>query len=92
MRSENPTQEFIGLVLDYDLETGIAIVEQRNYFEPGDEVEVFSPRFETLKFRVEDITDEEGNQLEAARHPKQHLQLFIPFPVEAYDMLRKIKS
>jgi putative protease len=91
MRSENPTQEFIGLVHEYDNENFIAIIEQRNYFLPGDEVEVFSPNFEPMKFKVEEITDLEGNILDAARHPKQLLKIFIPFKVEKYDMIRKIK-
>ena len=91
MRSEIPTQEFIGLVLDYNEDDFIATVEQRNYFVPGDEVEVLSPNFETLRFKIEDIKDIEGNVLDAARHPKQQLQIFIPFKVSKYDMIRKIK-
>lgn len=91
MRSENPTQEFIGLVTDFDEENFIATIEQRNYFIPGDEVEVFSPNFEPLKFKVEEIKDEEDNVLDAARHPKQILKIFIPFKVSKFDMIRKIK-
>ena len=63
MRSENPTQEFIGLVHEYSEENSTAIIEQRNYFLPGDEVEVFSPNFEPMKFKVKEITDLEGNIL-----------------------------
>ncbi len=91
MRSENPTQEFIGLVHDYDKETAIATIEQRNHFKPGETVEVFSPNFEPLKFQVEEIKDTKGNVLDAARHPKQLLKIFIPFEVSKYDMIRKIK-
>jgi len=91
MRNENPTQEFIGLVLDYNEETLEALVEQRNKFMPGDEVEVFSPNFETIQFRIEEILDEEGTVLDAARHPKQLLKISIPFKVSPYDMIRKIK-
>lgn len=91
MRSENPTQEFIGLVHDYNEETMIATIEQRNFFETGDEVEVFSPNFPPTHFKVEDIKDQDGNILDAARHPKQMIQLFIPFTVSKYDMLRKVK-
>ena len=92
MRSENPTQEFIGLVLDFDEETHTATIQQRNYFEPGDLVEVFSPNFDPLKFTVEEITTESGEILDAARHPKEILQLFIPFKVSKYDIIRKIKE
>lgn len=91
MRNEIPTQEFIGLVLDYNEETFEATIEQRNKFLPGDEVEVFSPNFETMKFRIEEIQDEDGHILDAARHPKQILKIFIPFKVSTYDMIRKIK-
>ncbi|MCF7926800.1 MAG: U32 family peptidase [Candidatus Izimaplasma sp.] len=90
MRSENPSQAFIGIIRDYDKATGVATVEQRNKFLPGDTVEVFSPNFGSLKFMVEEIKDEEGITLDAARHPQQMLKLFIPFVVQPFDMLRKI--
>ena len=33
LRSEEPTKEFLGIVVDYDKEnTQIATIEQRNYF------------------------------------------------------------
>ncbi len=91
MRSENPSQEFIGLVLEYDELTKIAIIEQRNHFLPNTKVEVFSPNFEPTKFTIDKIIDLEDNLLDAARHPKQLLKIFIPFKVSKYDMLRKIK-
>jgi len=91
MRSERPTQEFIGIVRDYDKENFIATIEQRNHFLPGDRVEVFSPNFSPIQFVVEDIKDEQGNVVDAARHPKQRLKIFVPFEVSEYDMIRKIK-
>jgi putative protease len=92
MRNEEPTQEFIGLVLGYDNDSLMATIEQRNKFDVGDEVEILSPRFDPLKFKVEELYDIDGNLLESARHPKEHVQILIPFTVEPYDMLRKIKS
>ena len=92
MRSENPSQEFIAFVHDYDEENYIATIEQRNHFSPGEEVEVFSPNFESMKFKIDEIIDIEGNILDAARHPKQLLKIFIPFKVSKYDMIRKIKT
>ena len=91
MRSENPSQDFIGLVREYDEKTNIAIIEQRNYFLPNDEVEVFSPNFVSMKFKIDKIIDLEDNPLDAARHPKQLLKIFVPFKVSKYDMIRKIK-
>ncbi len=91
MRSENPSQEFIAFVQDYDEENFIATIEQRNHFLPGEEVEVFSPNFEPMKFRIDEIKDLEDNILDVAKHPKQQLKIFIPFKVSKYDMIRKIK-
>ena len=92
MRNENPTQEFIGLVLDYDEDTLTATIEQRNKFVPGDAVEIFSPTNSPLKFMIEEIRDENGDLLDAARHPKQIIKTVIPFKVQKYDMIRKIMS
>ena len=91
MRSEKPTQEFIGIVRGYDKDSFIATIEQRNYFLPGDKVEVFSPNFGPTQFVVEEIKDEEGTVLDAARHPKQILKIFVPFEVTEFDMIRKLK-
>ena len=89
MRSERPTQLFIGLVVSYDAETGLATIEQRNNFKDGEEVEMFHPSGLVEPFRVEGLTDEEGNVLDVARHPKQLVKMKVPFPVEPYAMLRK---
>ena len=45
-REEKTNQDFIGTVLDYDDETKLAKVEQRNYFKKGDKIEVFGPNDE----------------------------------------------
>jgi putative protease len=92
MRSEEAKQDFIGLVLDYDPTTYVATIEQRNKFAVGDEVEVFRPSYDKLKFRIEAIEDEQGDPIEVAPHPRQLLRIPIPFPVSPYDMLRKITT
>ena len=92
MRSEQATQDFIGLVLDYNPDTLEATIEQRNKFAIGDDVELFSPHMETMKFRISDIRDEQGNAMEDAPHPKQKVIVTIPFPVRRYDIIRRIKT
>ena len=92
LRSEEPTKEFVGIVLDYDIESKIAIVQQRNYFIPGDILEVFGPNIKTTKFTCEKILDNDNNVLDAARHPLQILKIEIPFTVTKNDMIRLVKS
>ncbi len=35
--------DFVGVVMDYDPAEGIALIQQRNHFKPGQEVEFFRP-------------------------------------------------
>ncbi len=90
LRSEQPTQAFVGIVLDYDKKRGKALVEQRNYFEEGDYLERFSPSSETLTFAVSKMASEEGLKVAVARHPKQRIWVEAPFEMSPYDILRKV--
>jgi len=88
-RDEHPTQDFIGLVIDYDPVAKIATIEQRNHFKPGQKVEFFGPKITTSECVVGEITDEKGMVLDAARHPKQIVKFKVPFTVNSFDMMRK---
>lgn len=91
MRSEKPTQEFIAYVLDY--KDGIATIEQRNYFEAPQLVEVFGPEFKDNQvFMIDEIFDEDMNLLDAARHPKQILKVKVPIEIYKYNMIRKVRG
>ncbi|VEG64192.1 peptidase, U32 family large subunit (C1) [Staphylococcus condimenti] len=81
--------DFCGLVLDYDETTKIATIQQRNHFKPGQEVEFFGPEIEGFKQIVETIYDEEGNELDAARHPLQIVQFKVDHPIYPNNMMRK---
>ncbi|MFK7694253.1 U32 family peptidase [Paenibacillus sp. HJGM_3] len=81
--------DFAGLVLAYDEETGMATVQQRNHFKPGQEVEFFGPGGTFFRQQVGAIQDEEGRELDAARHPLQPVRFRVDHPVKPYDMMRK---
>ncbi|KOR14332.1 protease [Staphylococcus carnosus] len=81
--------DFCGLVLDYDEATKIATIQQRNHFKPGQEVEFFGPEIEGFKQIVDTIYDEEGNELDAARHPLQIVQFKVDHPIYPNNMMRK---
>lgn len=91
-REEHPTKEYIGYVLDYNKETRVATIEQRNYFEVGDLVEFFGPTLDNTQMIVTSIKDVLTNEdLMVARHPLQQLYIEIPFEVKPHDMMRKVK-
>lgn len=81
--------DFIGLVLAYDETTQLATIQQRNHFKPGQEVEFFGPEIDTFKQVIDVIYDEEGNELDAARHPLQIIQIKVNQPIYKNNMMRK---
>ena len=87
-REEISNQDFLGLVLEYDEKTKVAKIEQRNYFKIGDEVEFFGPNLDTIKYTIERIYDENKEDIDVVRHPKQIVYLNLPFKVSKYDMMR----
>ena len=91
-RCEHPTKEYIGYVLDYNKETNVALIEQRNYFQIGDLVEFFGPNMENTRYVVDNMysVDQKTN-IDVARHPLEKIEMKLPFDVKKHDMLRKVK-
>ncbi|MMZ64043.1 hypothetical protein D1872_263380 [compost metagenome] len=77
--------------MEYDESTGIAVIQQRNHFKPGQEIEFFGPNGTFFKQKVGTIWDEQGNELDAARHPLQRIKMKVDQPVSYFDMMRKKK-
>ena len=56
--------------------------------EKGIEVEVFGPNIETFSFIMPDIYNEDGEVVEAARHPEEILRFKLDKKVYKNDMIR----
>ena len=91
-RQEASNQDYLGLITGYDEKNHCLILVERNYFELGDEIEIFTPTLETYSRIVEKIYDEQDQELQVARHPEQVLK--IPFEKELpkYSMIRLIRK
>lgn len=92
MRDEHPTQEFVMRIVDYDKETKLAKIEQRNYFKLGDQIEVFSPHHDNLCFTVKKLYNEDMEEIDVANHPMEILYVEIPYQVLSNDMGRKVRN
>ena len=92
MRDEHPTQEFVMRIVDYDKETKLAKIEQRNYFKIGDQIEVFSPHHDNLCFTVKKLYNEDMEEIDVANHPMEILYVEIPYQVLSNDMGRKVRN
>lgn len=91
-RRKIPGYTFIGQVLGYDAATGIATIEQRNNFGVGDEVEFYGPNFSHHTQKIEGLWDENGEEIDRARHPLMKVKMKVTKPVKRLDMMRKLRG
>ena len=88
-RQELSNQDYLAYCLDYDKENKILTVSERNYFEPGDSVEIFMPGGKVISLVINEIYDEDMNLLDKACHPEQILKLKVDTYIEESSMIRK---
>ena len=90
-RQEISNQDYLGQVISYDKNTKLLELKERNYFEKGDSVDLFTPDKQLLTFTVDKLYDKDKNLVDVARHPDEiyYIEIDIPFEVEEYAMLRK---
>ncbi|MFB0971924.1 MAG: U32 family peptidase [Neofamilia sp.] len=81
--------DFLGMVLDYDEETKLATIEQRNRMFVGNEIEIFGPGEKHFTQKIEVMLDEKDNPIEVAPHAQQIIKIKMEKPVSEYFMLRK---
>ena len=67
---------------------GLYMIEQRNKFSAGDEIEIMKVDGSNLKVKVEAMYDEEMNPIESCPHPKKKVYLKLDAKLDLYDILR----
>lgn len=81
--------DFVGIVLEFDQEKGIAKIEQRNRMDVGDTIEIMSPKKRHTSQRIDNMWDEEGNPIDSAPHPQQIIYMKMDHSVSPWNLLRK---
>lgn len=89
--AEIPLQDFVARVLDYNKETKIVKIEQRNNFNAKKPFEVLSPKG-TFSLTIDKMWDEDKQEVEIARHAKQILYFSSDIEFTPYDMFRQNKD
>lgn len=79
----------VGVVTDYNPDTGIAIIEQRNRFFKGDEIEIIRPFDSSFSFLADYMTDGDGADIDVAPHPQMTVKLKPGQEVGKFAILRK---
>lgn len=89
-RNEASNQDYLGQVISYDKENKLVKIYERNYFEVGDTVELFTPNGDRISFKVEKLYDEDMNLLDVARHPDNIYYIYLDTDIQivAYSMIR----
>lgn len=83
------TSEFMAMVLgDFDGEK--VLIEQRNRFKVGDELEVLSPNDTFNKIiKVQKMVNLKGEEFDDAKNVQEQFYLYTDLPLKKYDILRK---
>ena len=90
-KSNVQTHDFVGLVRSYDKERKVAVLEQRNNFKIGDEVEFCQPDPKMPNFSqvISSMADSDGNTIVVAPHAQQLVTIPMNHPVASFAMMRR---
>lgn len=83
--------ELIGTVVDYIKDTKEVVIEQRNRFFKGDEIEILMPDEPFLKLKIERIINEDNEEVEVAPHPQMRVRIPCEREVVPGSFVRKEK-
>ena len=84
--------DLIGIVTDYDKESGILTLTQRNRFFNGDEVEIIMPGKDFITLNIDGMTDENGEEIEVANHAQMTVKFVCHEEVVPGAMIRKVRE
>lgn len=81
--------DFLGLIKEYDKAEKMVLVEERNRFFVGDEVEIMGRAPGFIKFTIDKIINEKEEAVKEANVPMQGFWIPVPEEVQPGDILRK---
>ena len=83
--------DFVAMLIENQVEKNRILIEQRNYFEKGDLLEIMQPGEDYIEYRVDEMYDENMNLVTSAPHPQQ--RIFLPFSgvLKPFSLFRRIK-
>jgi len=81
--SRSKNQQFVGEIIEYREDSGEALVEVKNRFEVGNELELISPG-SNQQFTLQSIHNEKGEVMEVA--PGSGHRVVIPMPCKSTPM------
>jgi U32 family peptidase len=86
------THDIVGIVKEYNKETNIATIEQRNKTYDGDKVEVIRPKGDNIEITLNEMRDIEGNKIDSAPRAQMLFTIKTSEILKEDDMLIKAKE
>ncbi|MBE7020126.1 MAG: U32 family peptidase [Ruminococcaceae bacterium] len=83
--------ELIGTVVDYIEETKEVVIEQRNRFFKGDELEILMPDVPFIKITASKIINEDNEEIDVAPHPQMKVRIPCEVKIPTGSFVRKEK-
>lgn len=83
------TFDIIGNVINYDINTGLCRVRQKNRFFVNDEIEIIGPNFPTTKSVIKSITSLNGDTMQCSNVPMQEVYVDLGMELKQDYILRK---
>ncbi len=84
--------DIAAIVTDYDSNTGIAVLSQRNKFTVGEEIEVIQPSEPFFVQKIEYMQNDKGESIDSAPHAAMTVKMPMAKPVVKNAMVRKIST
>ena len=81
------SHDFVGVVREYNPETGCAVIEQRNVFETGDMLTFIQPEGKDFSQKVIEMHNEDGIKIARAPNAQQQIILPVNEPVGALTLV-----
>ena len=81
------SHDFVGVVQEYNAQTGCAIVEQRNVFETGDTLTFIQPQGKAFSQEITEMYNKDSIKIVRAPNAKQLITVPVNEPVEALTLV-----
>ena len=88
-RWELSNQDYLAFVLDYNKETKLCTIAQRNYFSVGDKVEIFTPNGQRILHTIDKLYNEDMELVDKANHAEEVLKFKIEQEIPYASMIRR---
>lgn len=86
------THDVVGIVVDYDENSKVATIEQRNKIFKGDMVEILTPKGDNFTLTLEHMWNVDGEEIDSTPHPQMIYKIKTDKKLKPYDMLVKEKG